>query len=836
MTPNVHDSMLLGVDTPEWADLYDEEASQQAQPRLDPTGEIIGPYKVLRSLGQGGMGEVFLAERADKQFEQRVAIKLVRRGLLSKQVQSRLRVERQILASLEHPNIARLLDGGSTRDGIPYIVMEYVDGQPIDTYCDERGLTIRQRLELFRSVCAAVHSAHQNLIVHRDLKPSNILVTVAGVPKLLDFGIAKMLDTRQLTQTVALTEADFRMLTPDHASPEQLSGDLITTASDTYVLGVLLYELLTGCKPFAVKGRSFGELERIICEEPPLPPHQVFVPGSDASKQSLSEIAAARSTTTAKLSRELKGDLSSIILMALRKEPERRYSSVRQFAEDIERYLQELPVNARQDAWTYRALKFVRRHAVVVALVSVLATTLVGATLIASAQRLRVERERAAVLAFSEFLSDTFKTADPGQARGKALTAIEILDSGAKQIRSKLAGQKELQAPILNTLGQIYLRLGAYESAEPLLEDAWHILHDELRIETRLVADVALNLGDLNISKNDLDSAWRFLNLSIEIGKRTDGPKGIAVSRAECGKGLIYMQREQLSLAEAQFRKCIGMYNALGDVAVEESAIPINYLARLLSRRSDYEGAEVLQRRWLDANRKLAPDTPIVIDTEQNFATVLQAKGKLQEALALYRTVVTATRKVWPESERLATVLTNQGWALQELTQYQAAEQNFQEALALYDKLKLPDSERAHLLGRIASLELDRGRTDQAERLYREALALIAPQTGMPRYRSALLVGLSKTLVKRQQPREAQAYIEQALPLLEQLHKNDYRYGVAQSILGRALWLQHSRTEGTALLREGYNKYIAQRGQNVPEARLLRSWLAETGAQTAGTR
>jgi len=312
------DEPALEVDSPQWHDLYEAEASQARHDPVDLMGEIIGPYRVLRSLGHGGMGEVFLAERADQQFQQRVAIKLVKRGL-SKQVQSRLRIERQILASLEHPNIARLLDGGSTKDGTPYIVMEYVDGKPIDEYSDERRLTINQRLELFRSVCAAVHSAHQNLIVHRDLKPSNILVTAAGVPKLLDFGIAKMLDTRQLSQTVALTEADVRMLTPDHASPEQLSGDLITTASDTYVLGVLLYELLTGCKPFAVKGRSFAELERTICEDPPMPPSQVFSRGSDA-KQSSEEIAANRSSTVAKLKRELQGDLGSIILMALRKD------------------------------------------------------------------------------------------------------------------------------------------------------------------------------------------------------------------------------------------------------------------------------------------------------------------------------------------------------------------------------------------------------------------------------------------------------------------------------------------------------------------------------------
>jgi eukaryotic-like serine/threonine-protein kinase len=830
MTPKF-DDLAMQVESPEWHDLFEQEASQAQQHRIDPTNQIVGPYKVLRSLGQGGMGEVFLAERADQQFQQRVAIKLVRRGLLSRQVQSRLRIERQILASLEHPNIARLLDGGSTQDGIPYIVMEYVDGQPIDTYCDEHRLTIRQRLELFRSVCAAVHSAHQNLIVHRDLKPSNILVTAAGVPKLLDFGIAKMLDTRQLTQTVALTEADFRMLTPDHASPEQLSGDLITTASDTYVLGVLLYELLTGCKPFAIKGQSFGELERIICEEPPLPPHQVFTLGSPSSKQSLEEIAAARCSTAIRLGRELRGDLSSIILMALRKEPERRYSSVRQFSDDIERYLQGMPVHARQDAWTYRAAKFVRRHAVVVAMGSVLIATLLGAAGIAWTQKIRVDQERAVAQAVSDFLINTFTTADPDRARGKQLTALEILDSGAKRIRSELAGQKDQLALLLNTIGEVYMRLGAYERAEPLLEDSWRIFRNELKTETPVLATVALNLGELNKTKGDLKKAEEFTRLSIGIGAKVEGPLGLAVSRGECGLGIIYLQAERLAAAEDQFRKCIGMYEALSNVPVEESSIPINYLARLLSRRGDYEGAETLHRRWLDTNRNLASDSPIVIDTQQNLATVLQARGKLQEAASLYRTVIAATRKVWPTSERLVIALTNQGSALQELTQFDVADLSFQEALMLHNKLKLSDADRAYLLGRMASLDLDRGDTAKAERVYREAMTLIGTQGAQPRYRSALLLGLSKTLLQRNQPREAQTYIEQALPLLEQLQlKNDYRYSLARAVLGRALWLQESKPQGTALLREGYDKYIAQRGPNVPEARLLRSWLDATSS------
>src|ERR1700688_194564 len=236
-------------------------------------GDRIGPYRVLRTLGVGGMGEVFLAERADAEFEQQVAIKVVYGG--SPGIQSRLKVERQILAQLDHPNIAHLLDGGSLPNGGAYIVMEYVDGIPIDEYCDSHRLDVAARLRLFQIVCAAVHYAHQNLVVHRDLKPSNILVTAAGVPKLLDFGIAKLLDERQAGRhTLAVTHADVRVMTPDHASPEQIRGQSITTSSDVYVLGVLLYKLLTGTSPFIIPSVRLTDIERAICEKDPPQPSQ----------------------------------------------------------------------------------------------------------------------------------------------------------------------------------------------------------------------------------------------------------------------------------------------------------------------------------------------------------------------------------------------------------------------------------------------------------------------------------------------------------------------------------------------------------------------------------
>src|ERR1700761_9403807 len=253
-------------------------------------GDRIGSYRIVRTLGSGGMGEVFLAERADAQFEQQVAIKIVHGGALAAALDSRLKLERQILAQLDHPNIARLLDGGALPDGSTYLVMEYIDGVPIDVYCDTHRLDVTARLKLFQSVCGAVHYAHQNLIVHRDLKPSNILVTPSGTPKLLDFGIAKLLDEQQAARhTLALTQADIRIMTPDHASPEQVRGQAITTASDVYVLGVLLYKLLSGASPFVISSMRLAEIERAICEKDPVPPSETVHDRDSAHSSSLAE-------------------------------------------------------------------------------------------------------------------------------------------------------------------------------------------------------------------------------------------------------------------------------------------------------------------------------------------------------------------------------------------------------------------------------------------------------------------------------------------------------------------------------------------------------------------
>jgi len=359
-----------------------------------PPGHRVGAYELQKCIGRGGMGSVWLATRFDNEFRKQVAIKLVKRGMDTQEILRRFRMERQLLAGLTHPNIAALIDGGSTPDGLPYLVMEFVDGIRIDRYCEQHKSTITERLKLFRDVCAAVQYAHWNLVVHRDLKAGNILVTADGTPKLLDFGIAKLIRTEFDTLAAAETRPELRPMTLDYASPEQVRGEPITTATDVYSLGVLLYKLLTGKSPYGLAARSDSALRKAICEQEPFRPSAVVLTDEkavipDATQKIDVSQEETRDKARRRLKKKLAGDLDMIVLMALRKEPLRRYASVEQFSGDIRRYLEGRPVIARSDTFGYRAARFIRRNAVAVGAAAVAVLTLFGTAIfeLRSAQR-----------------------------------------------------------------------------------------------------------------------------------------------------------------------------------------------------------------------------------------------------------------------------------------------------------------------------------------------------------------------------------------------------------------------------------------------------------------
>lgn len=441
--------------------VMDRETEQAARLTESPAGETpvtgrrIGPYQLRRELGHGGMGAVYLATRADDEYRQQVAIKLIRHGLDTDFILQRFRNERQILAVLDHPHIARLLDGGTTDDGLPYLVMEYIEGVPIDEYCDQHQLNTEERLTLFRHVCAAVHYAHQRLVIHRDIKPSNILVTEEGMPKLLDFGIAKLLTPELAAHTLDPTAPALRLMTPSYASPEQIRGEPITTASDVYSLGVVLYELLTGRSPYKPTSGAVHDLMHAVCEsEPEKPSTAIRDRGSGIRDQgpAAREQRATDNGQRTKLARRLRGDLDNIVLMALRKEPDRRYASVEQFSEDIRRHLEGLPVIARPATIGYRASKFIQRHKAGVAATALIVVTLIGGMIGINQQRARAERRfqevrklaRAVVFDYHDAIAD-LPGATPVRER-LVKDALDYLDSLATEAEGDRTLQRELAA------------------------------------------------------------------------------------------------------------------------------------------------------------------------------------------------------------------------------------------------------------------------------------------------------------------------------------------------------------------------------------------------------
>lgn len=437
-------------------------------------GQRIGPYEVIREIGRGGMGTVFLAVRADDQYRKQVAIKLVNRGMDTDTILRRFVMERQILANLEHPNIAGLFEGGTTTDGLPYFVMEYVEGEPIDEYCSAQGFTIAQRLELFRQVCAALHYAHQNLVVHRDIKPSNILVTAEGIPKLLDFGIAKLL-TPDWSRTAEATLSVQRLMTPAYASPEQLRGLPITTASDVYSLGVVLYELLSGHHPYRSTSRVPEEMAQVILREEPerpstaggRPTAEGRQNGNENHEQGTTDGRPARRTSPpASLNPKLlRGDLDNIVLKALRKEPERRYASVQEFAEDIRRHLEGLPVTATPDTFSYRAGKFIQRNRAAVAAAAAVVIILLTATVITAWQARVARTERAkAERRFNDVRqlanSVVFELHDSIQNLPGSTPSRELLVGRALEYLDKLANEGGQDRSLQLELAAAYDKIG----------------------------------------------------------------------------------------------------------------------------------------------------------------------------------------------------------------------------------------------------------------------------------------------------------------------------------------------------------------------------------------
>ncbi len=648
------------------------------------TGKRIGAYRLVREIGQGGMAVVYLAERDDQNYRKQVAIKMVKAGIDTEQVLDRFRNERQTLAALDHPNIVKLLDGGSSDEGAPYLVMEYVEGQPIDQYCDLHQLSIDERLSLFRQVCSAVQYAHENLVIHRDLKPGNILIAKGGVPRLLDFGIAKLLNP-ECFQTPLETRTNWRPMTPEYASPEQIRGCAITTASDVYSLGVLLFELMTGHRPYHPAGQSLLEMERLVCESDPEKP-SVAACRKEADNPPITaeSVSAQRGLRPAELQRRLRGDLDTIVMKAIEKDPSHRYATASELSADIGRHLSHEPVLARPASAVYRARKYVRRHPVGVTVAAALVLMLAAFAAAQSLQLRRITRERDRANRVTEFMEGMFKVSNPSEARGNSVTAREILDKASTNIDTGLARDPELQAQMMFVMGDVYRGLGLFPRAQLLYQRA------------------------------------------ADIQRRVLGPEGAETLRSMDALGWILNQEGHAAEAEKLQRQTVDTRRRVFGSQDPDTLTSMSMLAWTLDREGHYAEAEKLDREVIDTrHRILKTDNRLSLATMANLAATLGHEGRFAEAEKLKRETVELQRRILgPEDPETLTAMNNLASTLLHEGHYAEAEKLQRETLEVQRRIlgpEHPDTLRS--MNNLAHTLSNENHLAEAERLQREALA-----------------------------------------------------------------------------------------------------------------
>jgi serine/threonine-protein kinase len=820
-------------------------------------GLRIGPYRVVREVARGGMGVVYLAERAD-QFQQQVALKLIKRGMDSDEIHRRFLAERQILAQLSHPHIARLLDGGVTDGGQPWFAIEYVDGVPITEHCAAQGLATDDRLRLFLDVCDAVRHAHQHLIVHRDLKPSNILVTAGGEAKLLDFGIAKLLRDAA-SGDGELTATGYRVMTPQYAAPEQVSGAPVTTATDVYALGAVLYELLSGRPAHRLQSYTPTEIERVVCAVEPEPPSAVV------------EDAALR--------KRLRGDLDTITLTSLRKSPERRYATVDQLADDIRRYLDGLPVSARPDTLRYRAAKFVRRHRLGVAAAAAVTLSLVAGLAGTTWQaRVAAERAQAASLeaakerAVREFLVRLFQAAAPEASLGREVTAREMVDRGRQELDTALASQPTVRAGLLAVLANVYASIGRAPQADTLFERAVALIratpgdHDEqladalegwaanLMVQSRYdrleplalealalrrkrnpggpeLAEPLHQLGRMQTYAGSHDSAETLLRQALAIDLEHHGAGSWQVANDHDDLGYELLRQGQVAAADSLIGAALATWRRLLPAGHPSLLWTLGNLAAVRRRQGRTDDAERLLGEVLAGQRRLFPEGHSeMVHTLIDLGDLMRERGHVAAAESLLAPeAIRHRRLLGPDNDHAAMLVERLARYRYELGHYAAAERDLRDALGTWQRTLGP--ENRHTLHSTAWLGVylsRQGRYREAEAMLRQALTGLRRTAGDSAPDVALVtrdLGVLKRMTR--EPGEAERLLRQALVIQQAKAPND-TLETARTLgeLGYTLALEGRSEEGERLLGEArarlatMNDYSGGRALNEIETRL----------------
>ncbi len=731
-------------------------------------GQRLGPYDVVRVIGEGGMGAVYEGIRADDQFRKRVAIKLVHRGRQSDLTFARFRRERQILANLGHPAIATLLDGGVTPDGRPFLVMEHVTAEPITAWCDARRLGVRARVELFRQVCAAVRYAHLNLVIHRDLKPANILVTEDGQVKLLDFGIAKLLHEEE-DDEAPITRAGARAFTPEYASPEQLRGEPLTTASDVYSLGVVLFELLAGTRPHAVASRALVDIEREVLRGPTPRP----------STAATDVAAAARGEATRRhLARRLHGDLDHILLTALAPEPERRYESAESLSDDLVRYLSGRPVRALGGRMSYRAGKFIRRNRWAVAAGAAIVVALVSGVVATGAMARRAQRAQDRSERVSGFLRELLSSVRPVTG-GRDVPVSELLDSASSRLASGLETRPDVQAELEAVIGWSYESLGQLEEAERHMRQAV-ALRRRLYGDRNLATIIAINaLGNIHVKQGQLDPADTALTEALALRRALGGGPDTVLATILGNLGSLAHSRSKPADAERYHRESLAIRRQVSDSTDPNLAASLNNVAVSLGEQNRWDEAEAMHREAIGILRRLEPEGGVrVADALNALATALDLQGKPA-----------------------------------------AAESAYAETLALRRKFLGPTHpDYTFTAFNYAGFSFDQGRYDQAAALSREIVSLRG--TALPESHPAVagaLQTLGKGLDKLGDHPGAEAALRESLALRKRhLPADSWLIASSEGVLGEHYAIVQDYPRAEALLLGADRKLSAAQGADSP--------------------
>jgi serine/threonine protein kinase len=783
----------------------------------------IGPYRLLQRLGEGGMGEVWLAEQT-KPIHRTVALKLIKAGMDTKAVVARFESERQALAVMDHATIARVFDAGSTFEGRPYFVMEYVPGLPITEYCDKRRLTVKQRLELFVHVCDGVQHAHQKAIIHRDLKPSNVLVLEQdnkATPKIIDFGLAKA-TAQPLTEKTMFTELGVMVGTPEYMSPEQadLREQNIDTRTDVYSLGVILYQLLVGALPFETKDLRVAGLEAILRvireQDPPKPSTKVRSMG-EASNAS----AENRREEPRSFARHLRGELDWITMKALEKDRTRRYGSPAELGADIQRHLYDEPVVAGPPSTAYKASKFVRRHRFGVTSAASAMVLLVGfaAAMAVQARRIAKERDRANREAevsqrVSDFMTNMFKVSDPSEARGNSITAREILDKASKNVESGLSQDPEVQAQMMYNMARVYMSLGLYPTAESLATRSREIQRRILGSDHPATLKSMATLGTILANEARYPESEKLRRDVLEASRRVLGPETRDTVRAESSLAHVLNDEGQYAEAERLNREALEIARRKFGPDDEATRLVMRSLVVDLAYQNKFSEAEQTGRTLLETQRRLlGADHPDVLAAASDLGATLLREKKYVEAESLYREVVEAKRRVLgPEHPLTLLSMGNLALTLNDEKRYPEAEQLFRETLETKRRTLGPEH-RSTLVtqGNLAETLVMETKYPEAEKLVRETLDIEHRVLGPQHYDTLTSMSvLGDLLMKEKRYPEAETVFREQLDGLKRALGPDHSdVADAAYSLGCTLAREKKHEEALSTLRYAVDHGLA---------------------------